>query len=70
MNSIKLAEENVRASLLKKLLYLSVLKNGHWSGKNYFNHCLIGWNSLQRLQIDVQLKPKKASFKHQCHVRI
>ena len=25
MNSIKLAEENVRASVLKKLLYLSVL---------------------------------------------
>ena len=30
-------------------------------GKNYFNHCSIGWNCFQRLQIDVQLKPKKAS---------
>ena len=72
MNSTELAEENVRASLLKKLLYLSVVNccNGHWSRKNYFNHCLIGWNSFQRLQIDVQLKPKKASFKQRCHVRI
>ena len=31
MNSIKLAEENVRASLLKNLLYLSVLNCCKWS---------------------------------------
>ena len=71
MNSIKLAEENVRVSLLRKLLFLSVLNFvNHWSRKNYFNHCLIRLNSFQRLQIDVQLKPKEASFKHRCHVRI
>ena len=55
MNSIKLAEENVRASLLKKLLNLSTLNGCKWSSrKDYFNHCLTGWNSFQRLQIDVQ----------------
>ena len=31
MNSIKLAEENVRASLLKKLLNLSALNGCKWS---------------------------------------
>ena len=31
MNSIELAEENVRASLLKKLLYLSVMNCCKWS---------------------------------------
>ena len=62
MNSMKLAEENVKASLFKKVLNSSVLNchgpgvtlNGQWSRKNYFNHCLTGWNSFQRLHIDVQ----------------
>ena len=51
---IKLAEENVKASLLKKVLYLSALNCCKWSRKNYFNHCLTGWNSFQRLHIDAQ----------------
>ena len=54
MNSIKLAEEKVKASLLKKPLNLSALHCYKWFRKNYFNHRLIRWNSFQRLHIDVQ----------------
>ena len=31
-----------------------MVPNGHWSRKNYFNHCLTGLNSFERLQIEVQ----------------
>ena len=50
MNFIELAEENVKASLLKKVLKLSALNivvSGQWSRKSDFNHCLTGWNSFQ-----------------------
>ena len=64
MNSIKLAEENVRASLLKKLLNLSALNccKCHWSRKNYFSHCLTGWNSFQRLQILLDVQAEESEF--------
>ena len=57
MNSIKLAEENVKASLLKKVLKVPVLNcrtDGQESLKSYFNHCLTGWNCFQRLHINAQ----------------
>ena len=58
MNSITLAEENVKASLLKRVQNLSALNYCKWSVslKNYFNHCLTGWNCFQRLHINVQAK--------------
>ena len=31
-----------------------MVPNGHWSRKNYFNHCLTGLNSFETLQIEVQ----------------
>ena len=37
-----------------KLNEFNEFKNGQWSRKNDFNHFLTGWNSFQRLHIDVQ----------------
>ena len=62
---MKLAEENVKASLLKKraefIYRLWTAVNGQWSRKNYFNHCLTGKNSFQRLLIDVQAEESEFS---------
>ena len=61
MNFIELAEENVKASLLKKVLKLSALNCCKWSvGKSDFNHCLTGWNSFQRFhRIAVQAEERE-----------
>ena len=61
---MKLAEENVKASLLKRgaaIYGLWTVVNGQWSRKNYFNHCLTGWNSFQRIHIDVQAEESEFS---------
>ena len=58
MNSMKLAEENVKASLLNKMLKLSgrnTVVNGQWFRKNYFNQ-------EQFSKTSQMYKPKKASF--------
>ena len=43
---MKLAEEKEKASLLKK--------SAQFIGSKLFNHCFTGWNSFDRLHIDVQ----------------
>ena len=67
MNFIELAEENVKASLLKKVLKLWVLNCCKWSRKSDFNHCLTGGNSFQRFhRIAVQAEERGFQTSVQC----
>ena len=45
----------------RRIRRLSTAANGQWSRKRYFNHCLTGWNSFQRLHVVVQAEESEFS---------